>query len=214
MQLAGQDKVPPSTCPQEDRARSPPATSHSFVTDMISKFVETSAAKKASVTVEGMRGHGCAMAKLLKEAERLRHILSANVDAAGSFKGLYEDIDFRYKVSGADFKKIAESHVGRVGIAVQKALDVAELDITQINSIILHGGASRTPFVQKQLEKFAGGDKLRGNVNSDEAAVFGTGYKSSHQVVQNDLLCATQKVFEWICEDIYTIVFKFHHQIC
>ncbi|KAF2965465.1 hypothetical protein GQX73_g8112 [Xylaria multiplex] len=162
-----------------DRTLGGDAFNYLIVDDMISKFVESSAAKKASITVEGVRGHGRAMAKLLKEAERLRHILSANVDAAGSFEGLYEDIDFRYKVTRADFEKMAESHAERVGAAVQKALDVAELDITQLDSIILHGGASRTPFVQKQLEKFAGDDKLRGNVNSDEAAVFGAGFRAA-----------------------------------
>ncbi|KAI1293315.1 Hsp70 protein-domain-containing protein [Xylaria venustula] len=162
-----------------DRTLGGDAFNYLIVDDMISKFVETSAAKKASVTVEGVKGHGRAMAKLLKEAERLRHILSANVDAAGSFEGLYEDIDFRYKVARADFEKLAESHAERVSVAVQKALDVAELDITQVDSIILHGGASRTPFVQKQLEKFAGSDKLRSNVNSDEAAVFGAGFRAA-----------------------------------
>ncbi|GAW13223.1 hypothetical protein ANO14919_026030 [Xylariales sp. No.14919] len=162
-----------------DRTLGGDAFNYLIVDDMISKFVESSAAKKASVTAEGVRGHGRAMAKLLKEAERLRHILSANVDAAGSFEGLYEDIDFRYKITRADFEKMAESHAERVGVAVQKALDVAEFDITQLDSIILHGGASRTPFVQKQLEKFAGGDKLRGNVNSDEAAVFGAGFRAA-----------------------------------
>ncbi|KAK5631233.1 hypothetical protein RRF57_006947 [Xylaria bambusicola] len=162
-----------------DRTLGGDAFNYLIVDDMISKFVESSAAKKAGVTVEGVRGHGRAMAKLLKEAERLRHILSANVDAAGSFEGLYEDIDFRYKITRADFEKMAESHAERVGVAVQKALDVAELDITQLDSIILHGGASRTPFIQKQLEEVAGGDKLRSNVNSDEAAVFGAGFRAA-----------------------------------
>ncbi|KAI0859335.1 Hsp70 protein-domain-containing protein [Xylaria cubensis] len=155
------------------------AFNYLIVDDMISKFVETPAAKRASVTEEGVRGHGRAMAKLLKEAERLRHILSANVDTAGSFEGLYEDIDFRYKVSRADFEKMAEWPAERVAVAVQQALDIAKLDITQLDSIILHGGASRTPFVQKELEKLAGGDKIRGNVNSDEAAVFGAGFRAA-----------------------------------
>ncbi|KAI1118127.1 Hsp70 protein-domain-containing protein [Nemania sp. NC0429] len=162
-----------------DRTLGGDAFNYLIVDDMISKFVETSAAKKAAVTAEGVQKHGRAMAKLLKEAERLRHILSANVDASGSFEGLYEDIDFRYKVARADFEKMTESHAERVSVAVQKALNVAELDITQLDSIILHGGASRTPFIQKQLEKLVGSDKVRGNVNSDEAAVFGAGFRAA-----------------------------------
>ncbi|KAI8959463.1 stress protein ORP150 [Daldinia sp. FL1419] len=162
-----------------DRTLGGDALNYLIVDDMISKFVETSAAKKASVTAESVRGNGRAMAKLLKDAERLRHILSANADTATGFEGLHEDIDFRYKITRADFEKLAEAHAERVGATVQKALDVAELDIKQLDSIILHGGSSRTPFVQKQLEKVAGGDKLRSNVNSDEAAAFGAAFRAA-----------------------------------
>ncbi|KAI0392502.1 actin-like ATPase domain-containing protein [Xylariaceae sp. FL0594] len=162
-----------------DRTLGGDAFNYLIVDDMISKFVESPAAKRASVTEEGIRGHGRAMAKLLKEAERIRHILSANVDTAASFEELYQDVDFRYKVTRAEFEQMAEMYAQRVDAAVQKALGVAELDIKELDSIILHGGASRTPFVQKQLEKLAGSDKLRSNVNSDEAAVFGAGFRAA-----------------------------------
>ncbi|KAI0593766.1 stress protein ORP150 [Biscogniauxia sp. FL1348] len=162
-----------------DRTLGGDAFNYLIVDDMISKFVATSAAKKAGVTAESVQGHGRAMAKLLKDAERLRHILSANVESATSFEGLYDDIDFRYKITRADFERMAEAHAERVGVAVQKALDTAELDIKQLDSVILHGGSSRTPFVQKQLEKIVGSDKLRSNVNSDEAAVFGAGFRAA-----------------------------------
>ncbi|KAI2610875.1 actin-like ATPase domain-containing protein [Hypoxylon fragiforme] len=162
-----------------DRTLGGDALNYLIVDDMISKFVETSAAKKASVAAEGVQGHGRAMAKLFKEAERLRHILSANAESGASFEGLYDDIDFRYKINRADFEKMAEVHAERVGAIILRALEVAELDIKQLDSIILHGGASRTPFVQKQLEKIAGSDKLRSNVNSDEAAVFGAAFRAA-----------------------------------
>lgn len=162
-----------------DRTLGGDALNYLIVDDMISKFVETPAAKKASVTAEGVRAHGRAMAKLLKDSEKVRHVLSANQETGTSFEGLYEDVDFKYKISRADFEAMAEEHAARVGAAVQKALDIAELDISQLDSIILHGGASRTPFVQKALEKIAGSDKLRSNVNSDESAVFGAGFRAA-----------------------------------
>ncbi|KAI1269878.1 actin-like ATPase domain-containing protein [Xylariaceae sp. FL1019] len=162
-----------------DRTLGGDAFNYLLVDDMISKFVETSAAKKASVTETGIRGHGRAMAKLLKEAERVRHVLSANTETSASFEGLYEDVDFKYKVNRAEYEKMAESHADRVSLAVEKALEVAGVDIKQLDSIILHGGASRTPFVQKKLESLAGSDKLRSNVNSDEAAVFGAGFRAA-----------------------------------
>lgn len=150
------------------------------VDDMINKFVESSGGKKVSATVEGVRAHGRAIAKLSKEAERLRQVLSANTQSQGSFEALYEDVDFRYKINRADFEKMAESHKARLAVAFQKALDMAEITVKDLDSVILNGGATRSPFVQKELEKLIGNaDKIRPNVNSDEAAVFGAGFRGA-----------------------------------
>lgn len=148
--------------------------------DMVEKFVESSGAKKVGATVDGVKAHGRAIAKLWKEAERLRHVLSANQNTQTSFEGLYEDVDFKYKITRVDFEKMAEAHVARVGIAIQGALDMAGLEAADLDSVILHGGATRTPFVQRELEKvFGTGEKIRSNVNADESAVFGAGFRAA-----------------------------------
>lgn len=163
-----------------DRTLGGDALNDVIVDDMIAQFVESPAAKKVSPTIQSVQAHGRAAAKLLKEAEKLRQILSANTNTQASFEGLYEDIDFKYKISRADFEKMTESHAARVGVAVQKALDMANLEVKDLDSIILHGGAIRTPFVQKELEKIVGkSDKLRSNVNADESAVFGAGFRGA-----------------------------------
>ena len=163
-----------------DRTLGGDALNAVIVDDMIAQFVESKAAKSISPTVEAVGGHGRAAAKLWKEAERLRQVLSANSNTQASFEGLYEDVDFRYKISRADFEKLAESHTARISVAMQNALDMADLEVKDIDSIILHGGAVRTPFVQKELEKFIGSaEKVRTNVNADEAAVFGAGFRGA-----------------------------------
>jgi hypoxia up-regulated 1 len=163
-----------------DRTLGGDALNAVIVDDMISQFVESTSGKKVSATVEGVQAHGRAAAKLWKEAERLRQVLSANTNTQASFEGLYEDADFRYKISRADFEKLAAPHAARVGPAIQKALDAAELTIKDLDSVILHGGAIRTPFVQKELEKIVGkADKIRTNVNADESAVFGAGFRGA-----------------------------------
>ncbi|KKP01572.1 heat shock protein 70-like protein [Trichoderma harzianum] len=151
-----------------------------IVDDMISQFVESKGAQKISATAEQVHSHGRAVAKLSKEAERLRHVLSANQNTQASFEGLYEDVDFKYKISRPDFEAMAEGHVERVAAAIKEALKAANLEIGDLTSVILHGGATRTPFVQKALEKALGsGDKIRSNVNSDEAAVFGAAFRAA-----------------------------------
>ncbi|KAL7934831.1 actin-like ATPase domain-containing protein [Trichoderma chlorosporum] len=151
-----------------------------IVDDMIAQFVESKGAQKISATVEQVRSHGRTVAKLSKEAERLRHVLSANQNTQASFEGLYEDVDFKYKIARPDFEAMAEAHVERVGAAIKEALKAANLEIGDLTSVILHGGATRTPFVQKALEKALGSaDKIRTNVNSDEAAVFGAAFRAA-----------------------------------
>jgi hypoxia up-regulated 1 len=163
-----------------DRTLGGDALNAVIVDDMISQFVASPAAKSVAPTIKAVQGHGRAAAKLLKEAERLRQILSANTNTQAGFEGLYEDVDFKYKISRADFEKMTESYAARVGVAVQNALDMANLEVKDLDSVILHGGAIRTPFVQKELEKIIGkADKIRSNVNADEAAVFGAGFRGA-----------------------------------
>ncbi|KAK4213595.1 Hsp70 protein-domain-containing protein [Rhypophila decipiens] len=163
-----------------DRTLGGDALNSLIVDDMLAQFVDSPKAKKADVSLEGVKSHGRAIAKLTKEAERLRHVLSANQNTQGSFEGLYEDVDFKYKITRATFEELAATHAQRVGVAIQNALDAAGLQLKDLDSVILHGGASRTPFVQSELEKVLGGaDKIRTNVNSDEAAVFGAGFRAA-----------------------------------
>jgi hypoxia up-regulated 1 len=151
-----------------------------IVDDMVKQFVESKGAQKISAQAEGIKAHGRAMAKLTKEAERLRHILSANTNTQSSFEGLYEDVDFKYKISREDFEAMAAPLSTGIAAAVRTALDKAGLAIEDLDSIILHGGATRTPFVQKTLEDLAGSaEKVRTNVNADEAAVFGAGFRAA-----------------------------------
>ncbi|KAH8175409.1 hsp70 protein [Sarocladium implicatum] len=163
-----------------DRTLGGDALNNLIVDDMIAQFVESKGATKISATTEGVKAHGRAIAKLSKEASRVRHVLSANQNTQASFEGLYEDVDFKYKLTRAEFEKMAEAHAERVAAAINEALKMANLDIADLTSVILHGGASRTPFVQKALEKIVGSaDKIRSNVNSDEAAVFGAGFRAA-----------------------------------
>ncbi|WQF82015.1 Putative Heat shock protein 70 family [Colletotrichum destructivum] len=163
-----------------DRTLGGDALNYLIVDDMVAQFIESKAAKKISADADKVKAHGRAIAKLTKEAERLRHVLSANQQAGASFEGLYEDVDFKYKLTRADFEKMAESHAARVDAVILGALKTAQLELADLTSVILHGGASRTPFVQKQLEQVVGSaDKLRSNVNSDEAAVFGAAFRAA-----------------------------------
>lgn len=151
-----------------------------IVDDMVAKLVEDKKLKD-KVTPEQIKAHGKTMARLWKDAEKIRQVLSANTETSASFEGLYDDeLNFKYKITRAAFEKMAAEHAARVGLPLEQALEAAKLKLDDIDSVVLHGGAIRTPFVQKQLEKVVGSaKKLRTNVNADEAAVFGAAFKGA-----------------------------------
>lgn len=146
-----------------------------IVEDMIAKFT----AKDSSVDVAKVKSHGRANAKLWKEAERLRQVLSANQESSAGFEGLYDDIDFRYKLSRTEYEKLAADFAARLEKPFKDALAAAKLSVADLDSVIVHGGLTRTPLFQKTLESFVPADKLKSNVNADEAAVFGAAFKGA-----------------------------------
>ena len=162
-----------------DRTLGGDALNSLIVNDMVSSFVESSGAKAASFSADKVKAHGRAASKMWKDAEKVRQVLSANTQTAAFFESFIDDIDFRYKITRSHFEEMAAEFAARVDGPIQRALNTAGLTINDIDTVILHGGAIRTPFVQKQLEAFAGASKLRSNVNSDEAAVFGAAFKAA-----------------------------------
>uniref|UniRef100_A0A8C0BB05 Hypoxia up-regulated protein 1 n=1 Tax=Buteo japonicus TaxID=224669 RepID=A0A8C0BB05_9AVES len=120
-----------------------------------------------------------AMAKLLKEANRLKTVLSANADHMAQIEGLLDDIDFKAKVSRQEFEDLCSDLFQRVPGPVQQALSSAEMNMDGIDQVILVGGATRVPKVQEVLLKAVGKEELGKNINADEAAAMGAVYQAA-----------------------------------
>ncbi|XP_075046721.1 hypoxia up-regulated protein 1 isoform X2 [Mixophyes fleayi] len=120
-----------------------------------------------------------AMAKLLKEANRVKTILSANNDLMAQIEGLMDDIDFKAKVNRQELEELCADLFARVSAPVQKALHSAEMTMDQIDQVIIVGGATRVPKVQELLLKAVAKEELSKNINADEAAAMGAVYQAA-----------------------------------
>uniref|UniRef100_A0A4W4G5J9 Hypoxia up-regulated protein 1 n=1 Tax=Electrophorus electricus TaxID=8005 RepID=A0A4W4G5J9_ELEEL len=120
-----------------------------------------------------------AMAKLLKEAQRLKTVLSANAEHMAQIEGLLDDIDFKAKVTRAEFEALCGDLFDRVPGPVQQALAASEMSLDEIEQVILVGGATRVPRVQEVLLKAVGKEELGKNINADEAAAMGAVYQAA-----------------------------------
>ncbi|EMD35137.1 hypothetical protein CERSUDRAFT_116612 [Gelatoporia subvermispora B] len=120
-----------------------------------------------------LRGDKRAMAKLWKEAGRVKTVLSANADATATIESLSDDIDYRSKLTRAEFEEACQDLKGRYAQPIFDALEHAGLTLDNVTSVILTGGASRTPMIQSAVKAAVGDNKIALNVNADEAAVLG-----------------------------------------
>ncbi|XP_019519181.1 PREDICTED: hypoxia up-regulated protein 1 [Hipposideros armiger] len=149
-----------------------------------------------------------AMAKLLREANRLKTVLSANADHMAQIEGLMDDVDFKAKVTRVEFEELCTDLFERVPGPVQQALQSAEMNLDEIEQVILVGGATRVPRVQEVLLKAVGKEELGKNINADEAAAMGAVYQAA-------ALSKAFKVKPFVVRDavIYPILVEFTREV-
>jgi hypoxia up-regulated 1 len=121
-----------------------------------------------------------AMQKLYKEAGRLKQVLSANADHFAQVESLFEDEDFRVKVTREEFEGLCQDLVDRVDHVVKDAVSTAQLTMEDISEVILMGGGTRIPKVQDAIKKAINKEELGKGINTDEAAALGAVYQAAH----------------------------------
>jgi heat shock 70kDa protein 1/2/6/8 len=62
---------------------------------------------------------------------------------------------------------------------VEKALRDAKMDKSSIDEIVLVGGSTRIPKVQKLLQDFFNGKELNKSINPDEAVAYGAAVQAA-----------------------------------
>ena len=93
-------------------------------------------------------------------------------------------VHLNLKLSRAKLEEITMDLVEKSMVPVKEALKEAGLDKGEINEIILVGGMTRMPLVQKKVEEFFG-KKPNVSVNPDEVVAMGAGIQAGQ--LQGDL---------------------------
>lgn len=119
-----------------------------------------------------------AMAKLFKEAGRVKNVLSANVEHFAQIEGLLDEQDFKLLVTREEFENLIGDLFERVAAPVEIALKASGLSRDVLNQVVLVGAGTRVPKVQEVLQKTVG-QELAKNLNTDEAAAMGAVYKAA-----------------------------------
>merc|ERR1712190_474054 len=126
-----------------------------------------------------MKGNKRALRRLRTACERAKRTLSASAQANIEIDSLFEGIDFYTSITRARFEELCSDLFKGTLEPVEKAMRVAKMDKSSINDIVLVGGSTRIPKVQKLLSDFFNGKDLNKSINPDEAVAYGAAVQAA-----------------------------------
>ncbi|TKA71069.1 hypothetical protein B0A55_07226, partial [Friedmanniomyces simplex] len=91
------------------------------VEDYVHKFLTKPVLKSRGTQMDEIKSNGRLMSRLWKDAEKARQVLSANTETTSSFEELMPEIDFRVKLTRADFEGLTTSFADRVARPIKDA---------------------------------------------------------------------------------------------
>ena len=141
--------------------------------DFDNRMVEHFAKEFQRKHKKDITGNKRALRRLRTACERAKRTLSASAQANIEIDSLFEGIDFYTSITRARFEELCADLFRGTLEPVEKALRDAKVDKSSIDELVLVGGSTRIPKVQKLLTEFFNGKELNKSINPDEAVAYG-----------------------------------------
>ena len=146
-----------------------------FDNRMVNHFVQEFKTKHK----KDMSANKKAVRRLLTACERAKRTLSSCSHANIEIDSLFEGIDFYTTITRAHFEELNADLFRGTLEPVEKALRDAMIDKSHIHEVVLVGGSTRIPKVQKLLQDFFNGKELNKSINPDEAVAYGAAVQAA-----------------------------------
>nr|AXU24968.1 heat shock protein 70-2 [Tytthus chinensis] len=146
-----------------------------FDNRMVNHFVQEFKRKHKKDLTSNKR----ALRRLRTSCEKAKRTLSSSTQASIEIDSLYEGIDFYTSITRARFEELNADLFRSTMEPVEKSLRDAKMDKAQIHDIVLVGGSTRIPKVQKLLQDFFNGKELNKSINPDEAVAYGAAVQAA-----------------------------------
>lgn len=111
--------------------------------------------------------------RLRTSCETLKRSLSSTTQGSIEIDSLYDGIDFSSSITRARFEELCSDVFKNTMVPVDKVLIDSKMSKGDIDEIILVGGSTRIPKIQKMLSDFFNGKELCKSLNPDEAVAIG-----------------------------------------
>ncbi|CAD0085599.1 unnamed protein product [Aureobasidium mustum] len=124
-------------------------------------------------TKKDLSGDARALRRLRTACERAKRTLSNGTQATVEIDSLFDGEDFNANITRARFEDINAKAFNGTIQPVEQVLKDASIDKSKVDEIVLVGGSTRIPRIQKLLSDFFNGKKLEKSINPDEAVAYG-----------------------------------------
>nr|XP_043625370.1 heat shock cognate 70 kDa protein-like [Erigeron canadensis] len=126
-----------------------------------------------------IRGNPRALGRLKVACEKAKRDLSSTTITRIEIDCLYGGIDFSIKISRAKFEELNLTYFEKCIQLVEKCLIDGKMKKEMVDDVVVVGGSTRIPKVQRMVEEFFDGKKLCKSMNGDEAVASGAAILAS-----------------------------------
>jgi len=120
-----------------------------------------------------------ALRRLRTACERAKRTLSSAAQTSIEIDSLFEGIDFYTSITRARFEELCGDLFSHTIEPVEKVLRDSKIDKGSVHEIVLVGGSTRIPRVQKLLRDFFNGREPNKSINPDEAVAYGAAVQAA-----------------------------------
>ncbi|GJC85108.1 HSP70 chaperone [Colletotrichum tofieldiae] len=124
-------------------------------------------------TKKDLSGDPRALRRLRTACERAKRTLSSGAQTTIEIDSLFDGEDYTTQITRARFEDLNAKAFNGTLEPVAQVLKDASIEKSGVDEIVLVGGSTRIPRIQKLLSEFFDGKKLEKSINPDEAVAYG-----------------------------------------
>lgn len=127
-----------------------------------------------------------AVQKLKAEVENAKRALSSTHQVTVEIEALYDGVDFSETLTRAKFEDLNNDLFKKTLGPVKQVLEDSDMQKSDIDEIVMVGGSTRIPKVQRLIKDFFNGKEPNMGINPDEAIAYGAAVQAGILSGQGD----------------------------
>ncbi|CAI5756388.1 unnamed protein product [Candida verbasci] len=141
-------------------------------------------------------------ARIWELSEKAKIILSANSEFKSSLE--IDDKEYKFHITRDEFEELNSDLMENIVKPIENALRDANVNAEDVNSVILNGGSTRVPFIQKHVASLM---KLSKSVNTDESCALGTTLQGLKLKTGSEIIERNFHNYEYKIDDEIIVLF-------